>query len=87
MVKEYEVVIRSRKKGTLKVPFKKGRILKHFKESKGFVKIIKKLRVIRSTVYFKINLLKILEKYLKLTKSLLSLNVSIIYSKTVKRKM
>lgn len=54
MVKEYEVVIRSRKKGTLKVPFKKGRILKHFKESKGFVKIIKKLRVIRSTVYFKI---------------------------------
>lgn len=87
MVKEYEVVIRSRKKGTLKVPFRKGRILKHFKESKGFVKIIKKLRVIRSTVYFKINLLKILEKYLKLTKSLLSLNVSIIYSKTVKRKM
>lgn len=87
MVKEYEVVIRSRKKGTLKIAFRKGRILKHFKESKGFVEIIKKLRVSRSTVYFKINLLKILEKYLKLTKSLLSLNVSIIYSKTVKRNM
>lgn len=87
MVKEYEVVIRSRKKGTLKVAFRKGRILKHFKESEGFVEIIKKLCVSRSTVYFKINLLKILEKYLKLTKSLLSLNVSIIYSKTVKRNM
>ena len=46
--------------------------------------MIKELGVSRLTVYFKVNLLKLLEKYSKLEKSSLALNFLKNYLRTVK---
>ena len=54
---------------------RKGKFLKRIKDSERFPDMLKELGVSRSTVSFKSNLLKLLEKYPKLKKSSLSLNI------------
>ena len=52
--------------------YRQGLLLKRFKESNKFVEKLQEINVSRATVYFKIKL--ILEKYLRLKKSSLSIN-------------
>ena len=54
---------------------RKKKFLKRIKDSERFADMLKELGVSRSTVSFKSNLLKLLEKYPKLKKSSLSLNI------------
>ena len=70
--------------GILNVAFRQGTMLKRFKVSDIFGKMITELGVSRPTVYFKINLLNILEKYPKLKKSSSTLNFLKNYFKTIK---
>ena len=85
VVKECKNIIRPQEKGILNVPFSEGKFLKCLNESERFVEMIYK--AMRQTINycFKLNLLKILEKYLKLKKSSLSLNVFQNYRKTIKK--
>lgn len=73
VVKEYQIVIRFQKKCMLNAEHRQGCVFKIFKESNKFVEMVKELEVSKSTIYFKINLVKILGKYPKLKKSSLSL--------------
>ena len=41
LVKKYETIIRSQKQGNLNVKYRQGKILKRFKESERFQKLIK----------------------------------------------
>lgn len=59
MVQEYETIFRSQKKRILIVVFCQGKIFKRFKDSGRFVKMTKEIRVSQSTVYLKLNLLKV----------------------------
>ena len=52
--------------------YRQGLLLKRFKESNKFVEKLQEINVSRAMVYFKIKL--ILEKYLRLKKSSLSIN-------------
>lgn len=74
----------SKKKSTLNVVLREGKIFKILKESKKIVEMIKELSFSRSTIYFKINFVKILEKYPKLKTSSLLLNPFRSYLKTIK---
>ena len=71
--KGVETIIRSQKKGNLNVVFRQGKTFKPFKNSERIVEMTKELGINQSTVYFKLNRLKILKKYPKLKKSSLSL--------------
>ena len=55
--------------------FRQDKILKRFGESEKFAEMVKELGVSKKTIYFKIKLTKILEKYRKLEKFFLSLNL------------
>lgn len=73
MVREYETITRFQTKGILNVAFRQGKTFKKFKESGKFVERIKETeQVYKYAIYFKINFLKILEKYPRLKKSLLN---------------
>ena len=62
----------------------KENFLKDLTFSERLGDILKELNESRSTVYFKLNLLKLLEKYPKLKKSLLTLNFFRSYFKIIK---
>ena len=61
VAQDYEKIIRSKNEGILNVAFRQERTLKRFKDSEIFGEMIKELPVSRSTVYFKVNPLKLPE--------------------------
>ena len=83
-VKEYGNIIRSsQKKWILSVLICHGKIFKSFIDSERFKERVTELVVSKYTVYFKIKILKILEKYEELKASSLSVNLIKSYLKTV----
>ena len=84
VVMEFEIIIRSKKKGILNVAYRQGLQFKRFKQPNKFVEMLQEIDISKLTVYFKVKLVKILEKYPKLKKSSLSLNFFKNYLKTIK---
>lgn len=59
-----------KKKGVINVAYRQGFLLQRFKKSNKLVKVLQAFEVSKSMVYFKMKLVKILEKYPKMKKSL-----------------
>ena len=85
VVKEFDNIINCKKKGILNLPYEQGLLFKKFKESDRFKEMLKDIRISKSTIYFKGKLVKVLEKYSKLKKSLLCLNFMKNYIKCIKK--
>ena len=73
IIKRYEDVIKTKKKGIIKVAYHQGQIFKRFKEKQEFAKLVSELGIHETTIIFKINIFKLCEKYLKLLKSSIGL--------------
>ena len=84
VLKEYETITRSTKKDMLNIAYIQGIIFKKFKESDKVVERIKEIGVSKSTINFKMKLVKILDKYPKLKTSLFLLNFFKDCLKTIK---
>ena len=56
MVNYYETILTSKKRVTLSVAFRQGKLFEQFKESHNFMEVVKGIGVRNSTVYFKIKL-------------------------------
>ena len=77
--KENETIIECEKTGILNLAYKQGLSFKNFKESHMFKEILEEIGVSKSTEFFKVKLVKMLEK------SLLPLNFIINYMKSIKQ--
>ena len=73
IIKRYEDVIKTKKKGIINVAYHQGQIFKRFKEKQEFAKLVSELGIHETTIIFKINIFKLCEKYLKLLKSSIGL--------------
>ena len=63
-VKQYEKHLQNEKSKIISIAYKQGQILNQFKESEKFINIlVKRLKMSKSTITFKINLYKLLKKY------------------------
>ena len=62
-----------------------GKIFKRFKEKEKFQEMVKKLKIHKSTIIFKINVFKMIEKYLKLMKLSVTLTFLKNYLKEIKK--
>ena len=58
---------------------------KHFKEKEKFIQMVGKLKIHKSTIVFKINLFKLIEKHPKLLKSSVTLTFLKNYFKDIKQ--
>ena len=85
IIKEYEEILHAKKKGIIAVAFYQGKIFKRFKERENFIQMVGKLKIQKSTIVFKINLLKLIEKHPKLLKSSLTLAFLKNYFKDIKQ--
>ena len=84
IIKRFEDVIRTKKKGIINVVFHQGQILKRFKEKEKFAKLVNELRIHKTTIIFKINVFKLCTKYPKLLKSSIGLGFFKNYHKDIK---
>ena len=64
-----EKIIRSKKSNILWLAYQQGQIFEKFIPNENFLDIIKKLGIRKSTVLFKISIVKLLNKYLRVKKS------------------
>ena len=73
IIKQYEDIIKTKKKGITNVAYYQGKVFKRFKEKGKFVKLVSKLGIHKNTIIFKINVFKLCKKYPKLLKSSIGL--------------
>ena len=84
IIKRYENVIKTKKKGIIKVTYHQGQVFKAFKGMEKFAKLVSELGIYKTTIIFKINVFKLCEKYRKLLKSSIGLGFFKNYHKDIK---
>ena len=84
-VKEFDNIIKCKKKGILNLAYKLGLSFPKFKEPNRFKEMLKDIGISKSTIYLKVKLVKVLEKYPILKKYLLLLNFMKNYMKSIKQ--
>ena len=85
VLKEYESIIKTKKKGIWNTSYRQGILFRRTEVSDKYLEKIKDKGVSKSTAYFKIKLLQTSEKYPKIKRSFLSLNYFKDYLKTIKK--
>ena len=69
IIKQYEDIIKTKKKGIMSIAYYQGKVFKRFKEKEKFIKLVSQLRIHKNTIIFKINIFKLCERYPKLLSS------------------
>ena len=69
VISSIEKIIRSKKSNILWLAYQQGQIFEKFIPNENFLDIMKKLGIRKSTVLFKICIVKLLNKYLRVKKS------------------
>ena len=84
IIRQYEDIINTKKKGIINVAFYQGQIFKRFKEKEKFAKLVNELGIHKTTIIFKINVFKLCKKCSELLKSSIGLGFFKNYHKDIK---
>ena len=84
VIKKYEDIIKTKKKGIISIACYQGKIFKRFKEKEKFIKLVSQFGIHKNTIIFKINVFKLCEKYPKLMRSSIGLVFFKNYLKDIK---
>ena len=82
VIKQYESIIRTKKKGMINMAFHQGKVFKKFKYKEKFITLVNKLGIHKTTVIFKVNVYKLCERHPKLLKS--SIGLGFLKKNTIK---
>ena len=85
VIKQYEDILRTKKKNIISIAYHQGKVFKRFKDKEKFIKLVNEFKVHKSTIIFKINIFKLIEKYPKLMKSSIVLGFLKNYYKDIKQ--
>ena len=82
IIRQYEDIIKTKKKGIINVAFHQGQIFKRFKEKEKFAKLVNELGIHKTTIIFKINVFKLCKKlFPKLIPKLLKSSIGLVFFK------
>ena len=84
IIKRYEDIIKTKKKGIINVAYHQGHVFKRFKEKEKFAKLVSKLGIHKTSIILKINVFKLCKKYPKLLTSSIGLGFFKDYRKDIK---
>ena len=85
IIKQYEYIIKTKKKGIISIAYYQGKVFKRFKEKEKFIKLVSQLRIHKNTIIFKINVFKLCERYPKLIRYFIGLDFLKIVTRTLKQ--
>ena len=74
IIKQYQEIVRTKRKGIISIVYYQGKVFKRFRDKEKFVQMVSSLKIHKSTIIFKINVFKLIEKHPKLMKSSVTLN-------------
>ena len=60
IIRQYENIIKTKRKGIIKVAYHQGQVFKKFKEKEKFAKLVSELGIHKVTIILKINVFKLL---------------------------
>ena len=63
IIKRYEDIIKTKKKGIINVAYHQGQVFKRFKEKEKFAKLVSELGIHKTTIILKINVFTLCKKY------------------------
>ena len=69
VLQECQNIIRTKKKGIIRIAYHQGKVFKKFKGKKKIITLVSRLGIHKTIIIFKINIYKICKKYPKLLKS------------------
>ena len=81
IIKQYEEIICTEKKNITSIAYHQGRVFKRFKDKEKFIKLVNEFKVHKSTIIFKINIVKLIDKHTKL----MNTSVTLGFLKTITR--
>ena len=84
IIKECESIIRTNKKKIIGFAYKQGKIFKKCKDDTNFKNLVEEFGISKSTIIFKINIVKLVDKYKKMLTSSVTLNFLKSYFKDIK---
>ena len=84
IIKQYEYIIKMKKKGILNVAYYQRQVFKKFKEKEKFTDLVTELGIHKNTIIFRINVFKLCKKHPKLLKSSVGLGFFKNYQKDIK---
>ena len=84
VIKEYEDMMQTKKKGIINIAFHQDKVFKRFKDKEKFIKLITEFKVHKITIIFKINIYKLCKTFPKLMKSSIGLGFLKNYYKDIK---
>ena len=85
VIKQYEDIIRTKKKGIISTAYHEGKVFKRFKDKEKFIRLVMGSKVHRCTIIFKINIFNLIDKHAKLRKSPATLGFLKNYYKDIKQ--
>ena len=74
IIKKYEEILRTKRKGIMSVVYHQGKMFSRFHEKEKFVRFVGDFGVHKNTIIFKINILKLIDQHPKSVKSSVTLS-------------
>ena len=84
VIQKCENIIRTKKKGIIRITYHQGKVFKKFKDKEKLITLFSKLRIHKTTIIFKINVYKLCERHPKLLKSSIGLGFLKNHCKDIK---
>ena len=84
IIKRYEHIIKTKNKGIINVAYHQAQVFKRFKEKEKSAKLISELGIHKTTIIFRINILKLCKNHPKLLNSSTGLGFFKNYHKDIK---
>ena len=83
IIKQYEDIIHTKKRNIISIAYHRGKVLKRFKDKEKFIKLVNEFKLHKSTIIFKINIVKLIDKHPTLMESSVTLGFLKNYYKDI----
>ena len=74
IIKEFEDIIKTNKKSIISFSYQQGKVFRKCKEYRKFKSLVERFKITKGTFIFKINIVKLADKYPKMMISSITLN-------------
>ena len=85
LIRKYDEILRTKRKGIISVAYHEGKVFSRLREKEKLVRFVADFGVHKGTIIFRINLFRLLNKYLGLKKSSVALSFMKNYFKDIKQ--
>ena len=84
ITKKYKDIIKTNQKNIIFFAYQQGKVFRTFKENGKFKSLVEQFKISNGAIIFKMNIVKLVDKYPKMTTSSVTLNFLKSYCKDIK---